>query len=163
MRKIINKGKTLIWDDYKIKFKGEIHTMYELTNRLIFVIAENTKRSIYCYNKQTGKKIWRIAPPIDENGKSLNGFYLGIGINIMQDNGELIDIVELLAMGQYQTLYKSFESEYDNFRHIPFLDRAFNPTKDKLIAECANNGARFDYWVDWETGKVELFDILSRY
>jgi hypothetical protein len=29
----------------------------------------------------------------------------------MQDNGELIDIVELLAMGQYQTLYKSFESE----------------------------------------------------
>ncbi|VVH58384.1 hypothetical protein BAZOLSSOX_1581, partial [uncultured Gammaproteobacteria bacterium] len=52
---------------------------------------------------------------------------------------------------------------YDNFRHIPFLDRAFNPTKDKLIAECANNGARFDYWVDWETGKVELFDILSRY
>jgi hypothetical protein len=24
MRKIINKGKTLIWDDYKIKFKGEI-------------------------------------------------------------------------------------------------------------------------------------------
>jgi hypothetical protein len=36
-----------------------------------------------------------------------NGFYLGIGINIMQDNGELIDIVELLAMGQYQTLYKS--------------------------------------------------------
>jgi hypothetical protein len=66
-------------------------------------------------------------------------------------------------MEQYQTLYKSFESEYDNFRHIPFLDRSFDPKKDKLIAECANNGARFDYWVDWETGKVELFDILSRY
>ena len=163
MRKIINKGKTLIWDGYRFKFKGEIGLLYELTNRLIFDIEENTKRSIYCYNKQTGKKIWRIAPPIDENGKSLNGFYLGIGINIMQDNGELIDIDELLTMEQYQTLYKSFESEYDNFRHIPFLDRAFNPTKDKLIAECDDDGTRFDYWVDWETGKVELFNILSRY
>jgi hypothetical protein len=40
----------------------------------------------------------------------------------MQDNGELIDIDELLTMKQYQTLYKSFESEYDNFRHIPFLE-----------------------------------------
>ena len=46
---------------------------------------------------------------------------------------------------------------------FPFLDRAFNPTKDKLIAECDDDGTRFDYWVDWETGKVELFDILSRY
>jgi hypothetical protein len=34
--------------------------------------------------------------------------------------------------------------------------RSFDPKKDKLIAECANNGARFDYWVDWETGKVEF-------
>ncbi len=163
MRKIINKGKTLIWDDYKIKFKGEIHTMYELTNRLIFVIAENTKRSIYCYNKQTGKKIWRIAPPIDENGKSLNGFYLGIGINIMQDNGELIDIENLISLEDYKKIDAPFESKYENFGYVPFLDRAFNPTKDKLIAECDDDGTRFDYWVDWETGKVELFNILSRY
>jgi outer membrane protein assembly factor BamB len=77
------ESKTLIWDGYRFKFKGEIGLLYELTNRLIFDIEENTKRSIYCYNKQTGKKIWRIAPPIDENGKSLNGFYLGIGINIL--------------------------------------------------------------------------------
>ncbi|CAC9512209.1 hypothetical protein [uncultured Gammaproteobacteria bacterium] len=169
MRKIINKGKTLIWDDYKLKFHSEICILYELTDRLFITLGnlsypqKDHSRNIYCYNKQTGKKIWKIARSIDENGKLIGNGYLGIGINITQDNGELIDIDELLTMEQYQTLYKSFESEYDNFRHIPFLDRAFNPTKDKLIAECANNGARFDYWVDWETGKVELFDILSRY
>jgi hypothetical protein len=56
-----------------------------------------------------------------ENGKSLNGFYLGIGINIMQDNGELIDTGNFLTMEQYQTLYKSCESEYDNFRHFCVL------------------------------------------
>jgi hypothetical protein len=41
-----------------------------------------------------------------------------------------------------------------------FLGITFNPTKDKLIAECDDDGTRFDYWVDWETGKVELFDLL---
>ncbi len=164
MRKIINKGRTLIWDDYKFKFKGKIHTMYELTNRLIFNIGEHgNNRNIYCYNKQTGKKIWQIAPSIGEDGKLIGYGYLGIGIEIMQDDGELIETDELITMEQYQTLYKSFGSEYDNFRHIPFLDRAFDPTKDKLIAECDVDGARFDYRVDWDSGEVELFNILSKY
>ncbi|CAC9549460.1 hypothetical protein [uncultured Gammaproteobacteria bacterium] len=81
----------------------------------------------------------------------------------MQDNGELIDIENLISLEDYKKIDAPFESEYDNFRHIPFLDRAFNPTRDKLIAECDDDGTRFDYWVDWETGKVELFNILSRY
>jgi hypothetical protein len=34
----------------------------------------------------------------DENGKLIGNGYLGIGINIMQDNGELIDIVNGLAL-----------------------------------------------------------------
>jgi hypothetical protein len=25
------------------------------------------------------------------------------------------------------------------------------------------DGARFDYWVDWDSGEVELFNILSKY
>ena len=53
-------------------------------------------------------KIKKIKHPIDENGKLIGNGYLGIGINITQDNGELIDIDELLTMEQYQTLYKSF-------------------------------------------------------
>jgi hypothetical protein len=34
------------------------------------------------------------------------------------------------------------ESKYENFGYVPFLDRAFNPTKDKLIAECDDDGTR---------------------
>ncbi len=164
MRKIIEQGKTLIWDNYTIRFSDEIVTLYELTDRLFMYVPSNyIKENIYCYNKQTGKKIWQIAPSIGEDGKLIGDGYLGIGIEIMQDDGELIETDELITMEQYQTLYKSFESEYDNFRHIPFLDRAFDPTKDKLIAECGVDGARFDYWVDWDSGEVELFNILSKY
>jgi hypothetical protein len=52
MRKIINKGKTLIWDDYKLKFHSEIGILYELTDRLRIVMMivvilskEESKRS----------------------------------------------------------------------------------------------------------------------
>ncbi len=169
MRKIINKGKTLIWDDYKLKFHSEIGILYELTDRLFIILGDlsypqkDHSRNIYCYNKQTGKKIWKIARSIDENGKLIGNGYLGIGINIMQDNGELIDIENLIPLEDYKKIDAPFESEYENFGCVPFLDRSFDPKKDKLIAECDNNGARFDYWVDWETGKVELFNILSKY
>jgi hypothetical protein len=56
-----------------------------------------------------------------------------------------------------------FESEFDNVGYVPFLDGSFDRTKDKLIAECDVVGARFDYWVDWDSGEVELFNILSKY
>jgi hypothetical protein len=60
-----------------------------------------------------------------------------------------------ILLEDYKKIDAPFESEYENFGCVPFLDRSFDPKKDKLIAECDNNGARFDYWVDWETGKVE--------
>ncbi|CAC9562305.1 hypothetical protein [uncultured Gammaproteobacteria bacterium] len=164
MRKIINKDRALIWDDYKFKFKGRIHIIYELTNRLIFNIREHgNNRNIYCYNKQTGKKIWQIAPSIGEDGKLIGYGYLGIGIEIMQDDGELIGTSKLIPLEDYKKIEAPFESEFDNFGYVPFLDRAFDPTKDKLIAECDVDGARFDYWVDWDSGEVELFNILSKY
>jgi outer membrane protein assembly factor BamB len=59
MRKIIEQGKTLIWDNYTIRFSDEIVTLYELTDRLfMYVPSGYIKENIYCYNKQTGKKIW---------------------------------------------------------------------------------------------------------
>jgi hypothetical protein len=153
MKKIINKGKSLIWDGYRLKFHSEICVLYELIDRFIITLGNLSEpqkdhdQNIYCYNKQTGKKIWKIAPSIDENGKLLGNGYLGIGINIMQDNGELIDTENLIPLEDYKKIEAPFESEYENFSYVPFLDRAFDPTKDKLIAECADNGTRFDYWV----------------
>jgi hypothetical protein len=45
-----------------------------------FLICEaDHSRNIYCYNKQTGKKSWKIARSIDENGKLIGNGYLGIG------------------------------------------------------------------------------------
>ncbi len=164
MRKIIEQGKTLIWDNYTIRFSDEIVTLYELTDRLfMYVPSSYIKENIYCYNKQTGKKIWQIAPSIGEDGKLIGDGYLNIGIEIMQNDGELIEISKLIPLEDYKKIEAPFESEFDNFGYVPFLDRAFDPTKDKLIAECDVDGARFDYWVDWDSGEVELFNILSKY
>jgi hypothetical protein len=54
----------------------------------------------------------------------------------MQDNGELIDIENLISLEDYKKIDAPFESKYENFGYVPFLDRAFNPTKDKLISIC---------------------------
>jgi hypothetical protein len=50
----------------------------------------------------------------------------------------------LIPLEDYKKIEAPFESKFDNFGYDPFLDRAFDPTKDKLIAECDVDGARFD-------------------
>jgi hypothetical protein len=39
-----------------------------------------------------------------QNGKLIGNGYLGIGINIMQDNGELIDIENLIPLEDYKQI-----------------------------------------------------------
>jgi hypothetical protein len=47
----------------------------------------------------------------------------------MQDDGELIGTSKLIPLEDYKKIEAPFESEFDNFGYVPFLDRAFDPTK----------------------------------
>jgi hypothetical protein len=71
------------------------------------------QRLCLSYNKQTGKKIWQIAPSIGEDGKLIGYGYPGIGIEIMQDDGELIGTSKLIPLEDYKKIEAPFESEFD--------------------------------------------------
>jgi len=139
-----------------IEFGGRIQSYLELQDRIILHLYHNTRyskpnyniyRNIFCYSKQDGHLIWQIEQPYGRDHQPLEAVYKNINLKVKQKDGT------------YDYAHESIQHG-DRIWGKVYL-KPFRYGVDKLEAMTLAEYPS-EYWVDYETGKVEWFAIHQK-
>jgi hypothetical protein len=137
-----------------IECPGPVLSYLELQDRLIVVLhwyhasnLFNLCRNIFCYAKEDGHLIWQVEQPYGRDHQPLEAVYKYIKLQILQADGSYLDesdAFECMDGVIGETYLKPFRAGTDRL---------------KTMTLCAFPS---EYWIDYETGKVEWFAIHQK-
>ena len=141
-----------------VKLGTFLNSYIELQDRIIFHFFHDVEqrqptfnlcRNIFCYSKQDGHLIWQIEQPYGRDHQPLEAVYKNIKLYVKQEDGA------------YERFSDMNEYPWDDEVPGTFYPKPFRYGTDKLstmtLAEYPS-----EYWVDYETGKVEWFAIHQK-
>ena len=141
--------------------EGQLWSYIELIDRVIVVVNIydirhcNQYRNIFCYSKQDGHLIWQIEQPYGRDHQPLEAVYKYIALNIKGDNGHWLSIEE---NGSLEVDHKLEDgSEISGQVYLKPFRYGIDKLATMTLAEYPS-----EYWVDYETGKVEWFAIHQK-
>jgi len=133
--------------------KGKLWSYLEFIDRVILVVNIfdtnhcNQFRNIFCYSKEDGHLIWQVEQPYGRDHQPLEAVYKYIKIHIKQGDDSYLDASE------------AFECA-DGVIGEAYL-KPFRYGVDRLSAMTLYDFPS-EYWIDYETGKVEWFAIHQK-
>ena len=139
-----------------VKLGTFLNTYLELQDRIIFHFYHDVEqrkptfnlcRNIFCYSKQDGHLIWQIEQPYGRDHQPLEAVYKYINLKVKQKDDT------------YAYAHESIQHE-DRIWGKVYL-KPFRYGVDKLEAMTLAEYPS-EYWVDYETGKVEWFAIHQK-
>jgi hypothetical protein len=139
-------------------FKAKIASYLEFPDRVIIrtwtaVDTEkeeagyNLCRNIFCYSKEDGHLIWQVEQAYGRDHQPLEAVYKYINLKVRK------------ADGSYDYAHESIQHESGIWGKI-YL-KPFRHGVDKLEAMTLADYPS-EYWIDYETGKVEWFAIHQK-
>jgi len=137
-----------------IECAGPVLSYLELLDRLIVVLhwyhATNLfdiRRNIFCYAKADGHLIWQVEQPYGRDHQPLEAVYKYVKIHIKQGDDSYLDASD------------AFECA-DGVIGEAYL-KPFRYGVDRLSAMTLHDYPS-EYWIDYETGKIEWFAIHQK-
>jgi len=133
--------------------EGKLWSYLELIERAILVVnIYDTKRcnqfrNIFCYSKADGHLIWQVEQPYGRDHQPLEAVYKYVKIHIKQGDDSYLDASD------------AFECA-DGVIGEAYL-KPFRYGVDRLSAMTLHEFPS-EYWIDYETGKVEWFAIHQK-
>jgi hypothetical protein len=141
--------------------KGEIWSYLELLDRVIVVLFVfdtkrcNQFRNIFCYAKEDGHLIWQVEQPYGRDHQPLEAVYKYIALHIRGEDGGWLSIAENGSI--------EVDHELDDGSEVggQIYLKPFRYGVDRLSAMTLHEFPS-EYWIDYETGKVEWFAIHQK-
>jgi len=157
-------------DEDKLKLKSGIvfdfaelgtflNAYLELQDRIVFHVYHgdieerkptyNLCRNIFCYSKADGHLIWQVEQAYGRDHQPLEAVYKNIKLYIKQDDGS------------YERFSDPEEYPWDD--EVPGTSylKPFRYGEDRLATMTLCDFPS-EYWIDYETGKVEWFAIHQK-
>jgi hypothetical protein len=168
----ILKSRIRLCNDIEIdvsKFKAKISSYLELQDRVILklwtdVDANKEKpgfvlcRNLFCYRKQDGSLIWQVEQPYDgfqPDKPLLDEVFKFIGLSVLGHNGLTIPLSE------NGSIVKEHRLENGSIVSGQVYLNQFRYGIDRLKTLTLSNFPN-EYWVDYETGKLEWIQFHQK-
>ena len=139
-----------------IACKGKLWSYLELQDRILLLVNIydiercNQYRNIFCHAKTDGSLLWQVQQPYDHrNGKPLEEVFKNIKLYIEQSDGKL------------KRYGDPKEYPWDNQVAGNAYDKPFRKGLDKIGTMTLGQFPN-EYWIDYETGKLEWIAIHQK-
>jgi len=133
--------------------EGKLWSYLELLDRVILVVnIYDTKhcnqfRNIFCYSKEDGHLIWQVEQAYGRDHQPLEAVYKYVNLKVKQDDGS------------YDYGHKSIQHECGIWGKVYFEPFRYGVDRLEAMTLCEFPS---EYWIDYETGKVEWFAIHQK-
>jgi len=156
---IVNKiGSFELVDGKKIECLGPVLSYLEFQDRMIVVLhwyhasnLFNIYRNLFCYSKEDGSLIWQVEQAYDPDTREpLDEVFKYIGLSIEGEGGTWLSLEENGS--------KVVKHQCDDGSEVTgqvYLNE-FRYGTDKLDSMTWSQFSQ-EYWIDYETGKLEWF------
>lgn len=122
----------------------------------IYKPSYNIYRNIFCHAKTDGSLLWQVQQPYDHrNGKPLEEVFKNIGLYIADDQGGWLSIEE-----NGSEIVEHCDQEGKTVIGQKYFG-AFRPGIDRLETMTLGQFPN-EYWIDYETGKLEWIAIHQK-